>query len=133
MPHLLKRDWQSIKIQGNTWCGLEIKRTVGFLLKPFNGTVPPAAQILAEITAKNLLIALRVGGLLIRGADLPPYILRDYITLSNGNSANLVRLFEMAKGGSPGEKTPSLAEYLEAMKIGKLVAVEPGKPEGGEG
>jgi hypothetical protein len=50
----------------------------------------------------------------------------------NSNSANLARLFEMAKGNAPTEKVPSLAEYLEAIKSGKLVAGEPGKPDEGE-
>jgi hypothetical protein len=100
---------------------------MGFLLEPFNGIVPPAAQILAEITAKNLLIALRGGGLLIGGADLPPYVFRDYITLTNSNSGNLMRLFEMARAQVPGEKAPSLQEYLQAIQKGQLVPVESSK------
>jgi hypothetical protein len=49
----------------------EVKRIVGRLLEPFNSSSPGTAQILAEITAKNLMVALRVEGLSFKGADLP--------------------------------------------------------------
>jgi hypothetical protein len=130
VPHLLYRDWQKLKIDGRSWVSKEVKRIVGRLLEPFNGSAPPAAQILAEITAKNLLVGLRVEGLFLSGHDLARNALRDYVTLVNCNSANLMRLYEMAKERKPDSKTPTLAEYLEAA--GKLVSVkaeaDPSKP-----
>ncbi len=124
VPHLLYRDWKSLKPDGRSWFAKEVKRIVGRLLEPFKGSIPPAAQILAEITAKNLMVALRVEGLFFKGADLARNTLRDYVGLVNSNSANLARLFEMSKHEKPDDRVPTLEEYLKrAAKAQPVPAV----------
>ena len=127
-PHLLYRDWQALKVDGRSFYAKRKKELIGKLLDHFKPPVPGTAEILANITAANLLLALRLEGLLHTG-KLAPSAFQDYLRLTNSNSANLVRLWSMAKEAPAPERVPSLPEDLEAMKSGKLMVGEAGKPE----
>jgi len=114
-PHLLYRDWQALKVDGRSFYAKRKKELIGKLLDHFKPPVPGTAEILANITAANLLLALRLEGLLHTG-KLAPSAFQDYLRLTNSNSANLVRLWNMAKDGAPGDQAPDLREYLAMLQ-----------------
>ena len=123
IPHLLYRDWQNIKVDGRSWYAKRKKELIAKLLEHFKPPVPGPAEVLANITASNILLALRLEGLLHTG-KLAPSTFSDFIKLTNSNSANLARLWSMAKTSEPIEKMMSLPEYIELVKSGKLQVIQ---------
>jgi hypothetical protein len=123
-PHLLYRDWQALKVDGRSFYAKRKKEIIAKLLDHFKPPIPGPAEILANITAANLLLALRLEGLLHTG-KLAPSAFQDYLRLTNSNSANLVRLWSMAKEAPAPEKFPTLEQYLASLKeAGKVQVVE---------
>lgn len=133
IPHLLYRDWQALKVDGRSWYAKRKKELIGKLLEHFRPPIPGPAEVLANITATNLLLMLRLEGLMHTG-QVAPSTFQDYIRLTNSNSANLMRLWSMARESGPAERVPSLQEYLASLKeAGRSAAVQVVKPEGGCG
>jgi hypothetical protein len=114
-PHLLYKDWQALKVDGRSYYAKRKKEIIAKLLDHFTPPIPGPAEVLANITAANLLLALRLEGLLHTG-KLAPSAFSDYLRLTNSNSANLVRLWSMAKEAPAPEKFPSLEQYLAGLK-----------------
>jgi hypothetical protein len=124
-PHLLYRDWHALKVDGRSFYAKRKKELISKLLENFKLPIPGPAEILANITASNLLLALRMEGMLHTGT-LAPSAFQDYLRLTNSNSANLVRLWTMAKEAPAAEKTPILDEYLAGLKEdGRVIAAQP--------
>ncbi len=124
MKHGLYCDPSRVKVDGRSFFGKLKKKIKGHFLESFKGTPSALAQALADGTAANLIMAMNFQAAFLRGDQLPPSILRDYTGLWNSISRDIQALSQMAKESGGGKEVPSLGEYLEAMKAGKLVPLE---------
>jgi hypothetical protein len=127
VPHLLYRDWRSLRIDHRSWYWKRKKELIATLLEPFKDPIPTTASILAELTSANILLARRIEGLLHHtGGIIPTNTLRDFIALQNSNGSNLIRLYTMAQNGGSKPNIPGLDEYLRSCAA-KMVEDEKGR------
>lgn len=120
--HGLYRDLS--KIDGRTRIALIKKSLRNALLERFATPAPAVAQIIADRCALKLLRAASYETFILGGNVPAPSADRDYITLTASIRADIQLLHQMANDGGPADKEPSLKEYLEAIKAGKLIPVE---------
>ena len=101
------------------------------LLALFAHLIPAGAQLIARRAAFKALRLTTFEHNFLGGNETPvDNTEKMYMTLAGSLRADIVVLHQLAKEGSPIEKVPSLAEYLEALRSGKLVIGEPGEGEG---
>jgi hypothetical protein len=140
MRHGLYCDPSRIKIDGRTFFGKLKRKIKGHFLECFKGEPSALIQTLADGAAANLIVAKAFQAAFLRGDKLPSSILRDYTALWNSIARDLATLDQVAKESGAKDSAPSLEEYLERLKAGKLVVVgnkaEPGtdrpsKPKAG--
>lgn len=124
MKHGLYCDPSKVLIDGRSFFGKLKRKIKGHFLECFKDTPSALVQTLADGTAANLIIAKAFQAAFLRGEKLPPSILRDYTGLWNSISRDLATLSQMAKESGVKDPVPSLGEYLEALKSGKLQPVE---------
>ena len=113
------------KLDGRTRPALIRNGLKRALLERFPQPVPAIAQVIAERCAIKLIRAASFEGFILAGKEIPAVNAdRDYLALTASIRADIQTLFLMAKEGGTTEKVPSLAEYLEAIKSGKIIPVE---------
>ncbi len=131
--HGLYCDPRKVKLDGRSKLArLRCKLQAAFL-EGFDSTPSPRVQALAEGAAVNWIVLTALRNAFLRGEVVAPSVWKDFCAIQNCLDRSLTTLEAMAKEGKEGAKTPTLAEYLEAIRSGRLQAVEPGKSEEGEG
>ena len=132
--HGLFFDPRNHYIDGRTRIARIIRDVTRHLLEYFPDPVSAGALLIARQCAYKALRLRAFEHSVLTGDSEPAKTTDDaYLSLSASLTKDVEVLHRMARESSPIEKVPSLAEYLDALKSGKLVAVEPGKPEEGEG
>jgi hypothetical protein len=122
--HGLYCDPRKVQIDGRSFFGQLKRKIKTHFLECFTGTPSALVQALADGAAANLIMARAFQSAYLRGEKLPPSILRDYCGLWNSISRDLATLSALAKESGAKDPAPSLGEYLEAIKSGKLQPVE---------
>lgn len=123
--HSLYCDPKKVQIDGRSFFGQLKRKIKGHFLECFKGTPSALVQALADGAAVNLIMAKAFQAAYLKGEKLPASILRDYTGLWNSISRDLATLSALAKESGAKDPAPSLGEYLEAIKSGKLQPVEP--------
>lgn len=114
------------KVDGRTRIALIKKSLRAALLERFKTPPPAIAQIIAERCAMKLIRAASFESYILSGKVPSSCADRDYLALTASIRADIFTLFQMSKEGTPAEvPVPSLSEYLNAIKSGKLHLVEP--------
>jgi len=122
--HGLYIDLMHLKIDGRRPLPRKRKQLRRSFLEGFK--TPPSARIiaLADGAAINWILCEGLRAMVMRGDPLPPSVLKDYAAIYNVLARDLMTLEALAKEGDPGDKAPSLAEYLAEIKSGKLIPVK---------
>jgi hypothetical protein len=105
--------------------GRMIRKIVTHLSESFLEKPSPFAQTMVDGLAVNIIMAKFFQASFLRGDKMAPSVLRDYTGLWNSISRDLATLSALAKESGAKDPAPSLGEYLEAIKSGKLHPVEP--------
>jgi hypothetical protein len=121
--HALYCDPSKVMIPAHSPFGRMIRKIVTHLSESFLEKPSPFAQTMVDGLAVNIIMAKFFQASFLRGDKMAPSVLRDYTGLWNSISRDLATLSALSKEGAK-DPAPSLGEYLEAIKSGKLQPVE---------
>jgi hypothetical protein len=108
------------KLDGRCKEAKEFKNLVGLLIERFPEPAPPVVQLLAQRAAFKLIRVTAFETYVLLGNTPSPDSERTYLTLAGQIRQDLETLWRMAKETGPADRVPSLQEYLEALKTGKV-------------
>jgi hypothetical protein len=113
------------EIDGRSRLAQVLRRATELLLESHKEPAPGPAQLLAQRCAVKLIRVVAYEAALLGGkVPLGAGTEKDYLMLCNSIRADIMALSSLAREGSAPERVPSLAEYLDALKSGKIMPVE---------
>jgi hypothetical protein len=105
-----------------------IKNAVEHLLDPFPEPRPAGAILIARQCAYKALRLRAFEHAVLTSQGVPAKTTDEaYLALSNSLTKDVELLHRMAREGKPPVPVPSLQEYLQALKEGRLVVAEGGE------
>jgi hypothetical protein len=108
--------WSKKKLDGRRREAKWVKATAQGLLSVFPESPPPAAQLIAKQAAFKALALVKFECFVLSGGEASEKADETYLRLSNSLRADLETLSRMQKDGGPGDRVPSLQEYLDSLK-----------------
>jgi hypothetical protein len=125
VAHGLFFDPRNHYIDGRTRIARIIRDVTKHLLEHFPEPIPAGALLVARQCAYKALRLRAFEHAVLTGEGEPAKTTDDaYLALSNSLTKDVELLHRLSKESGTPEKVPSLAEYLEAIKAGTLIAVE---------
>ncbi len=125
VAHGLFFDPRNHYMDGRTRIARIIRDVTKHLLEYFSEPIPAGALLVARQCAyKALRLRAFEHSVLTGDGKAAQTTDEAYLALSNSLTKDVDLLHRMAKEGSPKNPAPTLAEYLEALKAGKLIPVE---------
>jgi hypothetical protein len=132
LPWLTHGLYRAAKLDMRTRAGIAFKGIYNALLERFTSPAPVGAQVIAQRCAVKLVKAISFEVFYMSGGKTAPNADRDYLALTGSIRADVKLLHEMAQAGPLAPQTPTLAEYLAALKAGQEDPPAPGPAPGPE-
>lgn len=113
------------QLDGRTWVAKSLKKIREKLLEDFPSPPPVRVQIIADLcSVKIFQINCYKAQLLSGTTETKSGAENDCLSLMNSVARDILALDQMAKNNIPKDRMPSLQEYIEANKEGKIVLTE---------
>jgi hypothetical protein len=110
------------QLDGRTWVAKTLKRIRERLLEDFPSPPSARVQIIADLVSVKIFQVNCYKAQLLSG-NTDPSADQEYqcLCLMNSITRDIVALDQMAKNHAPKDRTPSLQQYVEAIKNGEII------------